>query len=63
MSFCYKIGDQKGKIGPVWKIVTMEAGKAIRKMYRRVTIMEILYTQACKWKNGTDETISEMWGG
>jgi hypothetical protein len=35
-------------------------GKAIRKMYRRVTIMEILYTQACKWKNGTDETFRNV---
>jgi hypothetical protein len=24
--------------------------------------MEILYTHACKWKNGTGETVSEMWG-
>jgi hypothetical protein len=34
--------------------------KGNKKMYRRVTIMDILYTQACKWKNGTDETFRNV---
>jgi hypothetical protein len=48
MTFFYKIGNQEGKTGPVWKIVTSRRGKALRKMYRKVNIMDILYTHACK---------------
>jgi hypothetical protein len=62
MTFFYKIGNQEGKKGPLSKIVTSRKGNTLRRMYRRVNVMEILYTHACKWKNGTGETVSEMWG-
>jgi hypothetical protein len=60
MTFLNEIGKQEGKTGPVWKTVISRRGKELRKMYRKVNIMEILYTHECKWKNGTDETVRNM---
>jgi hypothetical protein len=43
--FLNKIGEQEGKIGPIWE----EVGKGCR----RVNVVQILCTHVCKWKNDT----------
>jgi hypothetical protein len=53
MSFFFRNREQEGKTGPVWEAGTSVMGQVIRKEYRRVNMIEILYVHVCKWKNET----------
>jgi hypothetical protein len=48
--FFYKNGEQEGKTGPVWGLVSV-AGKEVGKGCRRVNMVRIPCTHVCKWKN------------
>jgi hypothetical protein len=58
--FFYKLGEQEGRTGLVWRAGTSERRENVGKGCRRVNTEQILYTHVCKWKS---ETIPGMrWG-
>jgi hypothetical protein len=48
-----EIGEQEGRIGPVWGIGISGRGEDVEKGYRRVNICKILCMHVCKRKNET----------
>jgi hypothetical protein len=51
--FFYKIGEQEGGTGPARGVSTSGREEAVEKESRRVNIVQILGTHACKWRNDT----------
>jgi hypothetical protein len=53
---CYffpKNGEQKGRTGPVWRVGTSGRGEDAGTGCRGVTMVQILCTHVCRWKNET----------
>jgi hypothetical protein len=48
MSFFNKNRDQEGKTGPVWGVGSSGKEEDIRKVCRRVNVVEIFSTHVCK---------------
>jgi hypothetical protein len=57
--FFFKNGEQEGKTGPVWDWYQWE-GVDLRKVWKRLNVVEILCTHVWKWPV---ETISGMGEG
>jgi hypothetical protein len=51
--FFYKNREEKGKTGPVWKMITSRSGEDVRKGEKRVNMVEIVWAHICKRKNET----------
>jgi hypothetical protein len=51
--FFYKIGEPEDGTGSAWGVGTSGMGEDVGKECGRMSIMQILYTHECKWKNET----------
>jgi hypothetical protein len=51
--FLNKIREHGGRTGPVWGFGISGRGQDVGKRCRTVTMVQILCTHVCKWKNKT----------
>jgi hypothetical protein len=51
--FSHKIREEEDRTGPVWGVGTSGKGKDLGKEWKRLNMVQTLYTHVRKWKNET----------
>jgi hypothetical protein len=60
--FLYKVREQGDTTHPSWRIGTSGRGEGVGERHSKVTIVQILCSHVCKWKNIPVETVPGMGG-